>query len=213
MERFGRAVPDFRKSDRRLGRSKQETSIGRRLIREPHACAMRLRLRRLCSFSGGASDQCSRASSIRTGESAAASTAASGARTTRPGSARPRGPRGQPCGSRPAFIIRCRMNSRGSATCRQTLGRNRARRRPAPRMSPSRSGSSPADELGFAFRRNRARVGEDRDVDFEPLEFGFRQAREARIGVASLDRVGHRVLDQRRSGRRRSDAAAQLALL
>src|SRR5271157_2985968 len=57
------------------------------------------------------------------------------------------------------------------------------------------------DELGFARRRKGARMGEDRDLDLEAVEFGFAEFSEARVGEARLHDVHRRVLDQGTAGR------------
>ena len=52
-------------------------------------------------------------------------------------------------------------------------------------------------EFGLASRRNRPRVGEDRDVEAKPGEFGLAERLKARVGKARLDRIGDRILEER----------------
>ena len=69
-----------------------------------------------------------------------------------------------------------------------------------------------AGQFGFALRRKRARMRENRHVEMEAVELGFRSGREARIGKGRLDGVGRRVLEEGAARRERTDAAAEASL-
>src|SRR5580698_7728872 len=70
-----------------------------------------------------------------------------------------------------------------------------------------------AREFRFAYRRNRPRVGKDRDVEPEPGKLGLLKRAKTRIGEARLRRIGDCVVEQRPPRRRRTDAASQLSVL
>ena len=112
-------------------------------------------------------------------------------------------------GSRPALASRWRTKSRGSGSCRQTLGRNRARRRPAPRMRPSRSGSS-APTTPPRCRRESAADAKGSRRRVEPGEFASRGGENADRRTR-LHRVGDHVFDEACAAARASRCSRAVA--
>ena len=64
-------------------------------------------------------------------------------------------------------------------------------------------------EFGFASRRDRSRMRENRDVEAEPGKFAFLERGKKRIGEARLRRIGDHTVDERPPRRGRADAAAR----
>lgn len=107
-------------------------------------------------------------------------------------------PPGQGFGTKPAFAIRWPTNMRGSGRCRQTLGRNRARRLPAERISPSRSGSrapTSSDSLPARIGRGWERIEMSRRSPLSSDSFNGAKrgsAKAARVVLASASSISDR---------------------
>ena len=135
--------------------------------------------------------------------------AAMARRTIRRESVSPLALRASDSSSKPAFAIRWRTNARASGRWRQTLGRNRARRLPAERMSPSRSGSSAAassDSLPAGIGRGWERIETSRrsPVSSDSFSGGKRGSAKAACAVLAT-----RIVDERPTRLERTDAAAK----
>ena len=126
-------------------------------------------------------------------------------------------PRLQPFG--PAIRLKAGLRHQmahelaGVGKWRQTLGRNRARRLPAARISPSRSGSSAlasSDSLPAGMGRGWERIDTSRR---SAAKFGWLERRKARVGKGRLRRIGERVVDKRPMRLERTDAAAKPVVL